>query len=449
MEHQVSESLTISVAEWLAGNCGSPLEKATNAELSIAIGNHHVTEVEDFESKTVRRTVRASAGLAAIWLVANWWRLRWEPEPSIQTREDLNWAMSHKMPAIGGGFVWPDLAFTGSDGSEIAAVCKRPNSPVSEELSPIRYLNSFSAFIDVTAFERSISTFVETVLARLHSCGIRSSELHDLWDDLRYEKGDAKASSHRRLEAHLGLDPDEDDPLIGSLAKWSKTYGKHALEEISASTDKAHIKAILEEAKAAAQGVRSFGEMPGRNESSALMNLPTDTAPWQQGQAAAYALREKWQLGSDPVPDETLADRLNISLSKLVDVKEKAPFSFALRGGAGLGFVSNRPHSHGRRFDTARLIGDYVGFDLDDSLRPATGAVTNRQKFQRAFAAEFLCPSEMIRERFSGKLEPGRIGDTVSELSAEYKVSEQLIRHHMENRNVLPYGIAAGSLVFA
>jgi hypothetical protein len=55
----------------------------------------------------------------------------------------------------------------------------------------------------------------------------------------------------------------------------------------------------------------------------------------------------------------------------------------------------------------------------------------------------------MIRERFSGKLEPGRVGDTVAELSTEYKVSEQLIRHHMENRNVLPYGIAHGSLIFA
>jgi hypothetical protein len=179
------------------------------------------------------------------------------------------------------------------------------------------------------------------------------------------------------------------------------------------------------------------------------MSLPANAAPWQQGQAVAYALRKRWQLDSQPVSDQTLADRLNLSPNKLLDVKEKAPFSFALRGGSGLGFVLNRPHDHGRRFDTARLIGDYVGFDLIDPLRPATGAVTTRQQFQRAFAAEFLCPSEMIRERFSGKLDPGRIGDTVAELSTEYAVSEQLILHHMTNRNVLPYGIAQASLLFA
>ena len=65
----MSEPLNISVVEWLAGDTGSPFEKATNAELSIAIGNHQVTEVEDFESKTVRQTIRVSAGLAAVWFV--------------------------------------------------------------------------------------------------------------------------------------------------------------------------------------------------------------------------------------------------------------------------------------------------------------------------------------------------------------------------------------------
>jgi hypothetical protein len=448
----VSEPLSILVDEWLAGDTGDPVEKETNAELSITIGSHLVTEVEDFESKTVRKTIRVSAGLVAVWFIANWWRLRWEAEPSIRTREDINWAMSHHMPAVGGGFVWPDLAFRGSDGKQISVVCKRHAVPFpggSAPMSPIRYLNGFTTSIDAAAFEKTVTAFVETVIARLNSCGVRKSELHDLWDDLHYEKGNPKASSHRRLEALLGLDPDEDDQLIHSLSKWSKTYGEHALEEISASTDRSQIQAVLTDAKAAARGVKSYAKMPARNETSALLDLTAATAPWQQGQKAAYALREKWDLGERPVSDEALADRLNIALSKLTDVKERAPFSFALNSGDSLGFVLNRPHNHSRRFDTARLIGDHVGFDLTDLLRPATGAVTDRQKFQRAFAAEFLCPSEMIRERFSTRLDPGRVGDTVAELSTEYQVSEQLIFHHMDNRNVLPYGMNQASLLLA
>jgi hypothetical protein len=355
--------------------------------------------------------------------------------------------MSHDMPAIGGGFVWPDLAFQGSDGSQILAVCK--SHIISEDLSPIRYLNNFSAVIDTSLFENSVSAFVETVLARLHSCGIRNSKLHDLWSDLQYERESAKAFSHRKLEALLGLDPDEDGQLISSLSKWSKLYGKQALEEISASTDKTRIADILKETKATAQGVKSLAEMPSRVESSILVNQPVDTAPWQQGQAAAYTLRKKWQLGSQPISDETLADRLSITPHTLLDVKEKMPFSFAVSNGSKLGFILNRSHSHGRRFDTARLIGDHVGFDLDEMLRPATGGVTTRQQFQRAFAAEFLCPSEMIRERFSGKLDQGHIGDVVAGLSADYDVSEQLIFHHMQNRNVLPAGISQALLLCA
>jgi hypothetical protein len=447
---KVSETLSILVEEWLAGDTSaSPVERETNAELSIGIGSRLVTEVEDFESMTVRRTIRVSAGLAAMWFVNNWWRLRWEAEPSTWIRENIGWEMSHRLPAIGGGFVWPDLVFRGSDGKQISAECVRNSTAFSEELSPIRYLNEFSASIDVAAFEKSVTAFVEKVIARLNSCGVRKSELHDLWDDFNYEKGNPKASSHRKLEAILGLDPDEDDQLINSLSKWSKISGKEALEEISASTDKSHIEAILADAKACARGVKSFVEMPGRNERSALMTLTTETAPWQQGQKAAYALRKTWDLGFKPISDVTLADRLNIAPNKLTDVRDHAPFSFAIDAGDKLGLVLNRPHAHSRRFDTARLIGDHVGFDLNDPWRPATGAVTNRQKFQRAFAAEFLCPSEMIRDRFSGRLDQGKIGDIVAGLSAEYDVAERLVIHHMENRNVLPYGMARSSLMLA
>ena len=62
--------------------------------------------------------------------------------------------MSHHMPAIGGGFVWPDLAFRDQTGQQISAVLKRHHVLVSEELSPVRYLNSFSAVIDASAFEK-------------------------------------------------------------------------------------------------------------------------------------------------------------------------------------------------------------------------------------------------------------------------------------------------------
>ncbi len=433
----MSESLTISVAEWLAPNGGDSFEGATNAELSIVIGDHRVCEVEDFESKTVRKTIRVSAGLAALWFVANWWRLRWEAQPISPNRMNLDWAMSHSMPAIGGGYLWPDLAFTGSDGSQILAVCKRHVLANSEELASIRYLNNFSALVDAATFEDAVSEFVTTVIARLDSFDVRKSQLHDLWNDLSLERRNLKVSFHRKLEALIGLDPDEDDGLIGSLAKWSRAFGQQAIEEISAATNKDQIEAVLGAAKEAIKVTKTFADVP------TLTDVIADT-PWRRGREAAYALRERWALGSSPIEDSTLADRLNLPMQKLAEVNGKAPFSFGIRGSVDgkMGFVLVRHREDSRRFDVARLIGDCVVFDQDELLRPATGAITSRQKFQRAFAAEFLCPSEMVRSRFEGEDDQTKIGDMVNDLSREYKVSEQVILHHMENRHVLPQGLS-------
>jgi hypothetical protein len=440
----MSDSLNISVVEWLASETGDPVEKNTNAELSIIVGTHNATEVEDFESQTVRKTIRVSAGLVAMWFASNWWRLRWEAEPATPIREGLNWAMSHQIAAIGGGYAWPDLILKGSDGKLVSVICKGQSAANAEALYPIRYLNSFSTQVDASSLESGIRDFVEKVIARLNSCGVRKSELHDLWDDVLYEKRSTQAFAHRKLEALLGLDPDEDDVLIASISKWSKKYGQHALEEISASEDKSRIRGILETAKKAAQGVKTFAEVPNLSDSD------VDRAPWQRGQTAAYALRSKWDLGWKPITDKTLADRLSIPVHKLSDVMTNAPFSFALRGGTEdkLGFILSRPHDHTRRFDTARLIGDCACYETDELLRPATGAITERQKVQRAFAAEFLCPSKMIEERFSGGFDRG-IGDIVADLSTEYNVSGQIIFHHLENRNILPHGMGQGSLLIA
>src|SRR3546814_6469682 len=50
-----------------------------------------------------------------------------------------------------------------------------------------------------------------------------------------------------------------------------------------------------------------------------------------------------------------------------------------------------------RRFQTLRLVADHIFAQTDEQLLPATTAKTDRQKFQRAFAQEFLLPYEELR----------------------------------------------------
>jgi len=88
--------------DWLARDHGDAVERATFASVGIHAHNHIATEVEDLLAKTVRTTVRGSAHRIAVWLAANWWRLRWEPEA-----ETLSWKMSHHLGAAGGGTLGP------------------------------------------------------------------------------------------------------------------------------------------------------------------------------------------------------------------------------------------------------------------------------------------------------------------------------------------------------
>ena len=182
--------------EWLSREDGEAEERATLAELSIAADGHLVMEVEDLFAKTVRKSSRLSALYLARWLAGNWWRLRWEPEET-----SISWQMSHKIGAAGGGYVWPDLAFS-SDG-ETVLVRARP-TPVSEA-QPIRYLSNFDKFIPASDFEKGVDDFIEATIARLSSDMANESELTALWKEILDERRDPEAAKWRKLEAFMGL----------------------------------------------------------------------------------------------------------------------------------------------------------------------------------------------------------------------------------------------------
>ena len=115
------------------------------------------------------------------------------------------------------------------------------------------------------------------------------------------------------------------------------------------------------------------------------------------------------------------------------------------RQAAYIGVVLSRPHIHSRRFDVARLIGDHLVFETDDAWKPATQALTARQKFQRAFAAEFLCPSEELAKRYNSPIELDDLDDVTCSVAEEYNVSQTLVLNHFANRNLIPQSLATES----
>ena len=89
---------------------------------------------------------------------------------------------------------------------------------------------------------------------------------------------------------------------------------------------------------------------------------------------------------------------------------------------------SRRPDS--RRFALCRSLGDFIA-----SPQPAlvTQSNTERQQRGRAFAAEFLAPAELIRERIDGQ----RVcADDIDDIAAHFQVSADVIRLQIRNHGL-------------
>ncbi|MFI5459481.1 MAG: ImmA/IrrE family metallo-endopeptidase, partial [Isosphaerales bacterium] len=62
-----------------------------------------------------------------------------------------------------------------------------------------------------------------------------------------------------------------------------------------------------------------------------------------------------------------------------------------------------------------------------------SGLRTDRQQMNRAFAAEFLAPHQMLKSDLSGAM----IGeDEINDLAIEYGVSAFVVRHQIENHRL-------------
>lgn len=420
---------------WLGRETGDPVERATFAALSVFVDGQPISEVEDRSAKTVRNDVRASAYHLAEWLAANWWRLRWEPED-----QTLDWKLSHQLASAAGGYAWPDITFS-SDGEDVLVESK---ASASEEVQPVRYLRDYSAIIPVQQFVRAIDEFVEAVIERLYACEIREYPLLELWREIKDERNDAESAASRKLEALMGFDPDASpDNLVDLIQKLIPEFGQSAIEEIAAServNTQGTLRGLSEVGRKQAVQLQipALKGLQGR----VREGIASGSKPWERARDTAHSAREEWGLGLAPLSNHELSDLFSIPREVLEDrqgVNALPEMAAGFRNGAAdrLDVVLDKQRSTGRRFSFARLLGDHLRVGSAERLLPATRCKTARQKFQRAFAQEFLCPFEALDE-FSRK---GRFGDDEVDAAANhFEVSPLLVRTTLVNRGVFDRG---------
>ena len=378
------------VGEDIAGMPGAVEDEATLAEIGVAVERVTLTRTVDDRTGQARSGGRLSAHRLAEWLMWNWWRLRWEPcHQNARRDQHIGWRQAHELASIGGGWLWPNVTIT-CDGVRVV-LDARPSPEVWTE--PLRYVTSRRVVVPAEAFEAGVEDFLQRVLLRLDEWSFPETDLGVAWRELAAERADPELVRYRRIEASLGCDVDEADPQqVEQVIVDGRTLGEGAMFEVAA--DRFLTAAEFREA---ARRVGFDADPDARV--TAPVNVGNgggQRAAWEVGVEAASALRGGERLGDGPLSDGRLADLCAVDGVAFRAGNAGVDMAFALDDRAGSRIVLRSRWRTGRRFEAARLLGDSLLVETDERLRPATGAATYRQKAQRAFAAELLCPVESL-----------------------------------------------------
>lgn len=418
-----------------------PIERACAAELSIHVGDLCLTQLEDRYAQTVRPVLRASAYRLALWFAQNWWRLRWEPEQ----QGDSDWPMAHVLAAAGGGYTWPALSFIG-DGESIL-LRMRPSAAVPTET--VRYLLQADVPIPVDQLVEGIDAFVEAVIARLCASGHPNSDLEQLWSEVLDERRAAAVGEWRKLEALASLEPGSDEAgFLEPLLERRQQIGAGAIEELVAmakSRAPATLAGLLDGGRRAATPLHCSDIVPLRRRALAYVEKATHGAlgsikppPWQLGYDIAAMARQYWNLAPGKVTPAIIEQLFGISETVLAQptLPAEFPLSAGYRDDATdtLAVWLGMRRLTGRRFALARLVGDHLCSDELERLLPATATKTARQKFQRAFAQQFLCPIDDLKA-FLNTDNPD--DEQMEDAASEFEVSPLLIKTTLVNHGLL------------
>ena len=382
---------------------------------------------------TVRGEMRITAFELAQWFAYNWWRLRWEPP-----KYNASWRDSHRLTAIGGGSVWPDIIFA----SDMQAVTILSTPTENIQYEPIQYITpKLETRIPADAFERGVDDFLDLTARRLRDLQVNDSDavpFLELLEVLRVERSDPEVASYRQVEAALGFDADDaPERLIQVLGSFAEKWGEDGVREIAAASPPSGAEALTQElGDVHLPNVRvSFESLKGMEYGRRRFQIGKEE-PWRLASVAAKKVRAAWNLGDGKLDSQSLAKHLDAPLDRLLAYEpSKLPLGVArnskLMKDWEATFRKRNPTS--RRFEICRLIGDYLIAPLSESLLPMTDARTARQRFQRSFAQELLAPVDGLADIVGQNADD----DSVENAASYFEVSPHLVVTALVNRRML------------
>ncbi|MDS4041931.1 MAG: hypothetical protein RKP20_12225 [Candidatus Competibacter sp.] len=414
---------------WISIEGGEPEFHHTMAQLEIFVNGCNLTRNENIWSQSVHDSVIVSTYPLALWILQSWWRLLYEPLPPHGTPVN-DWRMAHELGAANYGFVWPKIIFV-SDSKNIQ-IWAIPSDGGSQQ--SVRYLNGLNppASISIPEFRDSILDFLSTTNNRLNSLRFPHSDLSELLKIILDEQRDEASSTYRKLEAVMGFDPDEcPSSTMNYALQLRQNYGEETLMELAPVYGKAALKPI--EQFISAEGV--FGK-PSFTIWHEAKQIKSVLAPWKMAVKDAQRIRKQVGNENGLIKTEVLFDLLGVASE---DVRKWEPTNRAsvsvgipMNSHQQIKFVPRKRHPISKRFELSRYIGDYL-YAGKNLWLTNTDLGTARQRYQRAFAAEFLCPIDGLIEFLQNDFSDEAIDD-----AADYfDVSQQMITSLLANNHVI------------
>jgi len=423
--------------DWLDGEgVRGPELAATWAALCIRFGESVITRVLDARAKTVREFLHLPLYPLAEWFAANWWFLSHEFEnPDKKTAADFR--HRHNLATGREGYAFPNLEVI-SCGAFTRLAWKREILPWNN----VTFLEQGENWVDSSEFRASCAGLIDAVIRRLDALGIQETFLQQEW--LAIQAADQEEAEFCRTAAGLGWDPYAiNEGWQRFILLLADKLGDVLSEAVPAMgppndfEDWRDIASTIAEARKCnrlpLQRLRFFGR-------DVMQDTETRPYPWDAGYETARRLRRFLDVGSEPLRDMTeLAQSLGEDAESMDRVSKNnvalgwPPLVDAViaQDDAGPAFAFRRLGEDARRFHFCRALAEVLMSPGSDTL--LTKAHSERQKRNRAFAAEFLAPSQGLIQRVRRHVVDS---DDINEMAAEFGVSSRLIAHQLLNHRI-------------
>ena len=404
------------------------------AEVSIRLGRQVLSRIADTQKQSLRDYFRASATSLALWLADNWWRLRWETLNDSRFAS-TEWRLRHELTSAAGGTLWPPLMIYSSGNRIVFA----PSFGKYAVLGPQTYLDFNVTTVTADEYEAELDHFFEAVVQHCAK-SVDGGALEVILRQIRAERSDPELAGWRRLEACLGYDPDEaPEAVINALVGLESVVGEAGVEEAAHAKPGPESAAVL---KNAIEAVRTSNARVNLDLATKIKRdptLPPTASPWQFAESAAMNLRRIIGAQTGPLKGDIFAGIFRARWAQLKEVTGTArhlPYGARLMNDAGDACLAlNTRSAHDRHFELARVFGDAV-WQSGSTFGIVSRAKTDRQKFQRAFAHNLLCPFDDLRRELDIS-DPTQ--ESINAVARKFHVHSSVVRSQLAYKGYLPF----------